>query len=105
VADVAAVLLGSTAIGIVLGREVWRQIQGWRDDFPRLPAALLPQIIRDFQDELREWQQVDGPSLVGTRGDLFRVQMLVVEKYLERYPELTTHEAEIYQALSRSVGM
>jgi len=105
VADVAAALLGSTVVGIVLGREVWRQIQGWRDDFPPLPAALLPQIIQDFQDELQEWQQVDGPSLVGTRGDLFRVQMLVVESYLERYPELAKHEADIYQKLNRSVGM
>lgn len=104
-ADLAVCLLGSMLTGFVLGREVWRQIQGWREDFPPLSATLLAQIIDDFQDELRDWQEVDGPSLVGTRADLFRVQMLVVESYLEQYPELARHEAAIYHALGRSVGM
>lgn len=105
ITDLAAVLLGGTVVGFVVGREVMRQVQAWRHDCPPLPAELLDPIIRDFHDELREWQQVDGPSLVGTRGDLFRVQMGVVANYLERSPELARHEAEIYQALDRSVGM
>ncbi|WP_141400511.1 hypothetical protein [Magnetospirillum sp. 15-1] len=105
ITDLAAVLLGGTVVGFVVGREVMRQVQAWRHDFPPLPATLLPQIIQAFHDELREWQQVDGPSLVGTRGDLFRVQMGVVANYLERSPELARHEVEIYQALDRSVGM
>jgi len=63
---------------------------------PEWPEELVQQILTAYVKEYLEWSDTThGPSLIGTRNDLYRLQMLVMDSYAEENSDLDYYYKEI----------
>lgn len=60
------------------------------------PKDLVQEIEAAYINEYRKWSDTTNrPSLIGTRNDLYRLQMLVMDSFAEKYPEVDFYYKEI----------
>lgn len=69
---------------------------------PPWPVELIAEIKKTYIEEYRRWSDTThGPSLIGTKADLYRLQMLVMDSYAEKYPEVDWYYKDIMGELDK----
>lgn len=71
---------------------------------PPWPAERIAEMKIAYLEEYRRWSNTThGPSLIGTKADLYRLQMLIMDSYAEKYADVDWYYKEIMTELDKVV--